>query len=60
MFLDTMNKIKSIAPIWFWVAFMVIIGILELMLLHQQEDRQKPQDVINEKYSKFKMKEPVE
>ena len=55
-----MNKIKSIAPIWFWVAFMVIIGILELMLLHQQEDRQKPQDVINEKYSKFKMKEPLE
>tara|TARA_Y100001973_G_C5185870_1_gene327780 strand:+ start:1095 stop:1262 length:168 start_codon:yes stop_codon:yes gene_type:complete len=55
-----MNKNKSVAPIWFWVAFMVIIGILELMLLHQQEDRQKPQDVINEKYLKFKMKEPVE
>ena len=56
MLLDTMNKIKSIAP----VAFMILIAILELIFMHQQEDQKQSNDIINEKYLKFKMKEPVE
>ena len=56
MLLDTMNKIKSIAP----VAFMILIAILELIFIHQQEDQKQSNDIINEKYLKFKMKEPVE
>ena len=39
---------------------MISIGVLEVMLIHQQKDQKQSQETIDEKYLKFKMKEPVE